>query len=151
MTRTFEPLNDAEHDWLNLQLENATRVVQAFAPENASSPLKPSALDLAFSRFLTSEQSALGGSIDIVTAIGVAFGKNLVDRLGFAWVIATDDYGTGLAVLGRPGRGDVTVFPIEFVAKRHERQESDFIEHSIDSVEEDLERIAADWGDNDRP
>jgi Domain of unknown function (DUF3806) len=77
-----------------------------------------------------------------------AFGGELVEVLGFQWVIATDEYGTDLAVLARPGRGDVTIFPADFVAKRYERREAPFLVTAFAETSEHLRRIAAEWGES---
>jgi hypothetical protein len=57
------------------------------------------------------------------------------------WVIVHDDAGTDLAVLGFPGRGDVLIYPANFVAKRWERREVDFLERSYRRIEDDVRQL----------
>jgi hypothetical protein len=66
-----------------------------------------------------------------------------VDRAGFEWTIAADDHGTDLAVRALPGRGDVLVYPANFVAKRWERRESNFLAASFQAIRENVAGIAA--------
>lgn len=71
------------------------------------------------------------------------FGRFLIEGLGLTWVIATDEHGSDLAVYGLPGTGDVLLYPLNFVAKRWERHEANFLETSY-------QRIAADVGARSR-
>ena len=139
---TFESLSDAERSWLFDQLTKAA----VFANDCGSADL-PSleSLDDAFDAFVR-----LGDAVDandVVLAVGAAFGEHLVRTMGFRWGIATDDYGTDIAVLARPDRGDITIFPVNFVAKRWERRETKFLIASIGLVEKTLSESAAEWGD----
>ena len=54
----------------------------------------------------------------LVNALGIAFGQHLADGLELRWVIATDEFGTDLAVFGEPG--DLMMFPANMLAKRLE-------------------------------
>ena len=147
MERSFQALTEAEHRWIHDQLDRAREFVYAFAPQVTGDPLALEALDQAFSNFLASDSHDVATANAAVIGVGVAFGDKLVERLGFSWVIATDDYGTDLAVLSRPGRGDVTIFPTDFVAKRYERKESGFLKASLVDIEDQLREVAVEWGD----
>lgn len=146
MERTFEPLTDSEQEWLKAQMDNAAEIVSRYAPEHAGEPRSLKALDRAFASFLAGEPDAGPEANDVVTAVGVAFGSQLVEQLGFQWVIATDHWGTDIAVLARPGRGDVAVFPTDFVAKRYEGKVADFLEDSLAMIRQSLQEVDADWG-----
>jgi hypothetical protein len=80
--------------------------------------------------------------------LGVALGSWLVQELGFRWAVATDEFGTDLAVVARRGRGDVTIYPTDFVSKRLERGEPRFFVDAFNDINRELERIAAEWGDS---
>ena len=82
----------------------------------------------------------INGTINI---IGVQFGQFLVDAVGFRWVVASDKQGTDLAILALPGQGDVLVYPANFVAKRWERRETDFLARSFDAIREQVKEVAA--------
>jgi hypothetical protein len=48
-----------------------------------------------------------------------------------------------LAILALPGQGDVLVYPANFVAKRWERRETDFLARSFDAIHEQVREVAA--------
>lgn len=146
MDRSFEPLSDTEARWVDEQLLRARDFALALDPQAVNGQPTLESLDRAFVEYLASG----GGPSDadaVVQAVGAAFGDRLVGDLGFQWVIATDTYGTDLAVLARPGRGDVAIFPAEFVAKRYERREAPFLAAALAETRRHLREIAAEWGD----
>jgi hypothetical protein len=51
-----------------------------------------------------------------INRVGAAVGEILVRSAGLRWVIASDEYGTELAVHGQPG--DILAYPMNAVAKR---------------------------------
>lgn len=147
MRRSFEPLTAAEEQWLGGQLDQAREFVRAYAPAAPDDSVTLEALDQAFANYLASDTDP-GGATALVLAVGAAFGTQLVESLGFEWGVATDDYGTDVAVLARPGRGDVTIFPTDFVAKRYERREAPFLVAALAEIRHHLDQIAAEWGDS---
>jgi Domain of unknown function (DUF3806) len=126
MDRSFEPLSDAEIRYVSEQLARAHDFALALDPHADGARPSLESLDRAFENYLATDDEPSNAD-ELVQAVGAAFGAELVEILGFQWVIATDEYGTDLAVLARPGRGDVTIFPAEFVAKRYERREAPFL------------------------
>jgi hypothetical protein len=83
-----------------------------------------------------------------INIIGIRFGQFLVDELGFRWTIATDGDASDLAVLALPGRGDVVVYPANFVAKRWEKRESNFLAAAFDWIRDQKTALEADWSGN---
>jgi hypothetical protein len=79
----------------------------------------------------------------VINAVGVQFGQLLVEMAGFQWVIATDAYGTDLAVVALPGAADVLIYPANFVAKRWERRETGFIEDAVREISGQVRSIEA--------
>jgi hypothetical protein len=146
MDRSFEPLTESERQWVRDQLDLAREFVRDFDPHTSDHPPSLESLDRAFASYLAHDSEPSRANA-IVLALGAAFGTRLVEDLGFQWVIATDDYGTDLAVLARPGRGDVAIFPSDFVTKRYERREAPFLVASIAEIRDQLREIAAEWGD----
>lgn len=146
MHRSFDPLSETEARYVGDQLVRAHNFALALDPRAEGVLPSLESLDRAFENYL-----AAGGepsdADEVVQAVGAAFGARLVDALGFRWVIATDEYGTDLAVLARPGRGDVAIFPAEFVAKRYERPEAPFLVAAFDEISQQLREIAAEWGE----
>lgn len=140
---TFEPLHDAEQKWLAEQINASFQFAGVSAAENECAP-NLELLDVAFAHFLNRVQDAEEAN-RVLTLVGVAFGAHLVSRLGFEWGYATDDWGAGLAVRARPGRGDVTIFPIDFVSKRYENRDTPFLVGSLGAIEESLRKIDREW------
>ena len=106
-----QELNDQEHQWL------ADRIA---ALADLSVPIQPGALSEFFEQQRAMwRETAAGERLDantLVNLIGAGVGQVLVEELGLKWVLATDEYGTELAVTGEPGQ--VLVFPMNAVAKR---------------------------------
>ena len=134
MAASFTPLTAAEESWLNGQLAAAAQLATAHCPEVDSAPLSPDVLDRVWAAWVTSaptEPDAINAGIN---AIGIAFGSHLVQHAGFSWVIASDEWGTDLAVLALPGTANVLVYPANFVAKRWERRETGFLQPAFQDI-----------------
>ena len=142
---SFATLTEKERDWINQQLEGASLFVAAMLPGNEEAPVSLQSLDRAFAAWLNASPEDNTEVNGVINAVGIRFGQFLVDDAGFEWTIATDPFGTGLAVRALPGRGDVTVRPANFVAKRWERRESDFLVASFQAIQKQVAEVAADW------
>src|SRR5215470_14225917 len=116
--------------------------VEAYSPQDAGNPSTLAALDRAFAAWLGTQQRDSKAINDTINCVGVAFGQFLVDGIGLAWVIATDQHGSDLAVYGMPGKGDVLVYPANFVAKRWERRQTNFLETSYAQLAMDVQAIS---------
>jgi hypothetical protein len=68
----------------------------------------------------------------MINTIGLGFGQRLVDDLGMRWVIATDSYGTEMAV-HHPFQ-DTLLYPANLVAKRWESRQSGFLRPIYDDL-----------------
>jgi hypothetical protein len=143
MQPRFEQLNDAELAQIQSNIESAEDLAAEFSAGDASSPLDAAILDRTFARWLATEESDSGRINVVLNAIGSAFGQLLVDESGFEWVIATDQYGTDLAVVALPGRGDVLVYPTNMVAKRWESKDTLFMQPLFDFVTQKVRELAA--------
>jgi hypothetical protein len=148
MDRSFDPLSETESRYLGEQLARARDFALAFDPQAEGGRPSLDSLDRAFEEYLASSGGEPSDANEVVQAVGAVFGAELVEGLGFQWVIATDDYGTDLAVLARPGRGDVAIFPAEFVAKRYECREAPFLVTAFAEISRHLREIAAEWGES---
>jgi len=144
MNQKLEPLNQNELLWIQAQLENASKFIERFSPSDSGTPLTLAALDRAFAASLASEPAAADIN-GIINCVGIAFGQALVDTVGLQWMVATDEYGTEFAVHGLPNRGDVLVYPANFVAKRWERRESNFLEDALRRIAHDVQKVAGQW------
>lgn len=142
MKQKVSPLTDKERAWVALQIEGASKFVDAFSPTDAGQPLTLAALDRAFAAWLGTETADNQLVNGVIHCVGVAFGQFLADGVGLAWVIASDENGSDLAVYGLPGKGDVLVYPANFVAKRWERRETNFLETSYQQIAEQVQAVA---------
>lgn len=110
---TVEPLNAAEQEWVATNVAEAKRMLDG--------NLSPETLDDLWAALLRDEPADPNPAINMV---GLAFGQLLVEGLGLSWVALTDENGTEIAVRGR---GNFTVFPTNFIAKRYAERETNFI------------------------
>lgn len=145
MKQRIDPLNANETAWIKTQLENAAKFVEGFSPTDSEQPLTLAALDRAFAAWIVSEPAGTDLINAVINYVGIAFGQALVDGIGLQWVIATDNQGSELAVYGFPGRGDVLVYPANFVAKRWERRETNFLEKAYQQIGQDVRAVFRNW------
>lgn len=146
MKAKIETLNEKEQAWIAEELERAAEFVKSIRPQAIAQPIDLNALDEAFAAWMASSSAKEPCNANAaINCVGMAFGQSLVDGLGLKWVIATDDYGTDLAVYGLPGTGDVLVYPANFVAKRWERRETNFLAKSYRQIERDVKALAKNF------
>ena len=146
MDQKIEPLTAAEKDWIQNQLAAASEFVAAFSPDDADKPLTLGALDRAFAQWLATGETDSHRINAAINVVGVAFGQSLVEGLGLRWVIVSDEQGTELAVHGLPGKGDVLVFPQNFVAKRWDERATHFLGHSYQQIASHVESLRSETG-----
>jgi hypothetical protein len=140
---SFSPLTENERAWIAERLGTVGVLVEAFSPADVGQPVTPVVLDRAWAGWLTQvdmEAPQVNGAINV---FGVRFGQFLVDQVGFEWTIAADEQGTDLAVRALPGRGDVLIYPANFVAKRWQRREANFMAASLDAIREQVNAVAS--------
>jgi len=147
MKQTLSSLTAKEEAWVQTQLEGAKKLVDAFSPEDAAEPLSVGALDRAFAEWLSAGMTDAAQINAAINAVGVAFGQFLVQGMGLRWVIVSDESGAELAVHGLPGKGDVLIFPQNFVAKRYEKREMHFLVRSYHSISQHIRMIAEAHGE----
>lgn len=121
-----EPLNEAERQWVAMNVAEATRLEGALSPKS---------LDRFWTGFLAADPEDPNPAINMV---GLAFGQLLADRLNLSWVALTDRHGTEIALRGR---SNFTVFPTVFIAKRYETRETEFISAAYDEFVRAAEAI----------
>ena len=101
MLPRFEDLNDAEREWLASCIGYAGQLVAAYSPADVSRPLDAAALDRTWAAYLATGDTDTDRVNGVINSIGFAFGQLLVDAVGFAWVVATDQYGGTVNSTGR--------------------------------------------------
>ena len=139
MTPRIEPLGDGERKWIEGHLRLARSFVAEYAAVASDTLPTPEALDTAWSSWLPHWERHDANSI--INAVGVVVGEHLVAELGLQWVLATDEYGTELAVHGEPN--NVLVFPANLVGKRFERRATGFIASLLTQMCEHVRTLRA--------
>jgi hypothetical protein len=137
----IEPVNDGERAWITEALENVRALVSQYSPGDQEEALSLDALDRAFKAYSETADRTDGVRVNVVlNAVGIAFGQYLVDHLGLEWAAVTGEFGCELAVVGLRGIADFLVFPPNFVAKRWQRQEVDFLKASYAAIAEEYDK-----------
>lgn len=114
-----QELNPSELTWLQQMQEGGRLLHQMYVGELGTIP-DAKALDAIWVRWQSdTDNPDRPDPNTIVNALGLCFGQQLVDRLGFRWAVITDEYGTEMGLLAQPG--DITVFPANLTAKRLEK------------------------------
>ena len=139
MDAKIEQLTEAEHDWIQQQIALAQSFVLDMLGVSEGELPSPEELDRAFTAWLPEHDPAEANAI--VNCVGVALGQHIVARSGLEWVIASDKYGTELAVYGLPGRGDVLLYPQNLVAKRYEKRSTPFVVDLINKLCGDIAKV----------
>jgi hypothetical protein len=141
VTPKIEQLLEKERAWIEAQLQGASKLVETYLPETTGQPVTLAALDQAFAVWLAGNPEDTQIINSVINRVGVAFGQFLVEGFGFSWVIATDEHGSDLAVHGLPGKGDVLVYPVSFVAKQWDRRETHFLESFYQQIAEQIRSL----------
>jgi hypothetical protein len=141
----FSELTDAEEQWKEGHLLAAQEIVSRLCPDDAWNPIRLEALDRAWSIWMASDENDNEQINKHINAFGVAFGHLLVDSGVFCWAIVSDDFGTDLGLRALPNRGDVSVVPANFVAKRWERKEIHFFVDAHSQILAHVESVKAEW------
>ncbi|MGC2695512.1 MAG: DUF3806 domain-containing protein [Candidatus Angelobacter sp.] len=141
----IEPINEKEAAWIKFQLESASRFVEGFSPGDSGQTSTLGALDRAFVAWIASGPLDTDLVNAVINYVGIAFGQALVDGIGLTWVVATDDQGSDLAVHGFPDRGDILIYPANFVAKRWQRRETNFLEEAYQRIASDVRGVFRRW------
>ena len=141
----IEPPTASELDWVSSGVKLAESLAEDYGGAEPGSPLTLTALDTAYTNWLHAWHGTAPEERDdpnpYINGFGLAFGQALVDDGGLDWAVVTDKHGTEIAVHGQPG--DLLVFPTNFVAKRFERGDTDFMQASFDEIRSQVQELRA--------
>lgn len=140
---SFQPITGAELNWIENQLTAGANFAKEFAPHFNDRSLE--ALDAAWSAWMATAPSDTDEINHAINCVGIPFGSLLTATGEFEWCIASDEWGTDLAVRALPNRGDVTVYPADFVSKRWESGTTDFLVHAFPQIMEHVAEMRQDW------
>jgi ribose 5-phosphate isomerase RpiB len=105
-------LNEAEQDWVssNVQvlIDSGIDISDATQIGDYYDELK--------TQWLSEPADARSDPNPLINILGSGLGQHLVNNYGMRWVIATDQYGTEMAVHAEPA--NVLAFPANAIAKR---------------------------------
>jgi hypothetical protein len=141
----FEDLQDNEREWLSSCIGSAEELVAAYSPADIERPLDAAVLDRVWATYLATGDTDMNRVNEFLTVISLTFGQLLVEAVGFAWVVASDEYGTEIALLALPGKGDALVYPINMITKRWESQETDFMVPLFGIIAQQIRDVQAQW------
>jgi hypothetical protein len=139
MAQQILEINDSESKWIGDNLQTTKNILQIVLGEERDDWLTPAHLDAAYSAWLSIHQRGVGDPNPMINAFGIAFGQYLVDIVGLEWKAVSDDYGTEIAVYGKPG--NIIVFPTNLVAKRYEKNETGFFEPLFTNLNAQIEKV----------
>ncbi|MCW2603862.1 MAG: hypothetical protein JWN61_1997 [Pseudonocardiales bacterium] len=109
---TSPPPNPAEQEWI---ADNLSRLRSDGVDIDDAASLGAH-FDRAYREWAAFPSPLREDPNDAINRIGIGVGEHIRRRTGLEWAIATDEYGTELALVGQPG--DVLIFPPNLVAKR---------------------------------
>ena len=138
----LDALTAAETEWRDNQLEVARLLGERYVGETPGVP-DLAALDQIVAGWLDDDDSRVDVNT-LVNGVGIAMGHHIAAATGLSWVIATDEYGSDLALHGRPQRsghagrpqrsghagrqpGDLLIYPANAAAKRITAEERGFV------------------------
>ena len=131
-------LTEKEKLWLKVQLDGGQVLTNSLLSSQSSNQITLEILDNAYSVWFTKKVTDTQVINDTINKMGIAFGQCLADKFGFKWVIATDQFGTDLA-LYLPSKGDMLIYPANFLAKRWEKKETNFFRNFSEQVCKQIE------------
>jgi hypothetical protein len=134
MKQEIKPVNANEQHWIAGNLKAAENLVAMFSPMDAGKPISPAALDTLYGKLLDAGKTDPEEVNSIINMIGVAFGDCIIRESNFEWAVVTDEQGSELAIVADPQGIKTMVFPANFIAKRWERKETNFIEESFHKI-----------------
>jgi hypothetical protein len=130
--------NSSEQTWVG-QMQEAGRLLhEAYVGKLDRLP-DVQALDAVWVKWQSDRDPGRPDPNTVVNALGLCFGQQLVDRLGFRWAVITDQYGTEMGCIAQPG--DVTVFPANMTAKRLDQGPAPFFAELFSQIEARLQSL----------
>ena len=136
----IEELTAGEVAWRDDQLEVARLLAERYGQSFAGQLPSAVALDGIVSGWLDDDESRVDINI-VVNGVGVAVGHHIASDVGLAWVIATDENGSDLALHGQPG--DIVVYPANLTAKRLVNGERGFVQPLLREMTRSIEERKA--------
>jgi hypothetical protein len=141
MTPTIMKVNEEEIEWIKIKLKAAKLFIRTYLPDDKESEITLTMLDRAFTVWIATIPTDVQQINEVIENVGIVFGQNIVDNLGFNWVITKDQNHIDLAVFGFPNKGDVLYYPVKIIAEGWERKETNFIENLYKNIEHQILKL----------
>jgi hypothetical protein len=141
----FQQITDAERQWIEGQLAAAASFVAQYSSQQQDLSLE--VLDQAWSAWMATSATDINEINNAINCVGIPFGSMFVATGEFEWCIATDDWGTDLAVRALPGRGDILIYPSDFVSKRWETPTTNFLADAFPRIMDHVSATRQQWDD----
>lgn len=139
-------LAESQKVWLEHHRRELSRRVQRELGYDGDSPIPLKVLDEFWGRFIASPPESNDTLNAILNDVGVALGDHLVGAKQFEWIILSDAYGVGIAVVALRGTANLSTDPFNFVAKRWDRKETPFLASGFQALCDTADEWAAKWG-----
>lgn len=139
----FQQITQAEQEWIEAQFAAGRDFVQRFSPEHSAIDL--AALDSAWKSWMATSPENIDEINHAINSVGMTFGLILTQTGEFEWCISTDEWGTDLAVRALPERGDVLVYPANFISKRWASRTTNFLEEAFSQIMRQVAQTRRDW------
>lgn len=138
-------LAESQKLWLDCHRRELVRRVQRELGYDGDSPIPLKILDEFWDRFIAASPESNDAVNAILNDVGVALGDHLVRAKQFEWIILSDSYGVGIAVVALRGTANMSTDPFNFVVKRWDRKESPFLAAGFQALCETADEWAAKW------
>ena len=145
MKQKISALTEAEQLWIKKQIQNATEFVRSQIDEDPGPLPSLDQLDRAYAKWVETNEKDADKVNHVINCVGIAYGQHLVNKTKLYWVIASDEYGTELAVFGFLGKGDFLIYPQNFIAKRFPDKKVNFMVPAFEGMIDYIEDMLKQW------
>lgn len=129
------PLNQNETNWINSLIANGKNILQIAYDKRYT----PKDLEVAYKQWKAKDKSneELNQGLNTFGALTGELLRQAFPKL--QWMVITDEYGSELGLFAEEKQ--VTIFPINLVVKRFERNEESFFVDLYDNLNKDLSQV----------
>lgn len=133
-------MNPGEIEWRDAQIAVARALAERYGQLAPDELVPVEALEAVVAGWLDGDDTRLDINT-IINSVGITFGCHLAQATGLTWVIATDEFGTDLALHGQPGH--ILLYPANAVGKRILEGEHSFLAHLLEAMADAIEQRKA--------
>jgi hypothetical protein len=138
-------LADSQKPWLDYHRRELVCRVQRELGYDGDLLIPLHVLDEFWGRFIAAPPESNDTLNAILNGVGVALGDHLVQAKQFEWIILSDSYGISIALVALRGTANMSTDPFNFVAKRWDRRESEFLVSGFRALCDTADEWKARW------